>query len=52
MPVEYKTKVGNKYDAVQSYRKYYIAEKLNNKTEWKGRKIPKIFKKKMEEVCM
>ena len=45
-------KINGKYDAVKSYRNYYISEKLNNKTEWKNRKIPKVFKEKMEEICL
>ncbi len=52
MPNKYKIKINGKYDAVKSYRNYYISEKLNNKTEWKNRKIPKVFKEKMEEICL
>lgn len=45
MPDKYKT-----MDVVTSYRNYYINEKLNKNTGWKRRKIPDIFKNKLELI--
>jgi len=45
MPDEYKSD-----NVVTAYRQYYINEKLNQKTGWKARNVPKIFKNKMELI--
>ena len=40
MPDQYKN-----CNVINSYRKYYKAEKVNEKTKWTGRNIPKFIKK-------
>ena len=46
MPDEYKNESG-----VLAYQNYYISEKLNSKSKWTNRKIPKLFQEKMESIC-